>query len=371
MGNRRMGLVAIYPDVNNNNPFIQQLSKATVETGYSVVPHREILEHPKAKEPEYLLLNWFDEIKGSSVAALARLVKRRIMVRRYLARGVRVVTFIHNRYPHDRGSLVSKWASGNMRAFLCRKSNAIVGLCRETEEVLRCSVGGWDALNLGRKFHVVPHPDYSGHYALPADYTHRSRRDDAPFTFLLVGNIRRYKNIELVLAVGDLFEEEGLDARVIIAGKCAEPGYVQELEDAAPDNVEVHEGYVSEEDMARLVESADVLILPYDRSSLNSGVCILAFTLGRTVICPEIGTLEDIPASLVYKYTYSNESDHLRNLAAAARRAYDDKAADKNALVSRGRELRGIVTERNSLDVVGKKLANIFSEIETQRDARV
>ena len=60
---------------------------------------------------------------------------------------------------------------------------------------------------------------------------------------------------------------------------------------------------------------ADIVLIPLDiKSSLNSGSSVLAFTMGKTVIIPKIGTVRDFPRELMFSYEYENESEHLNAL---------------------------------------------------------
>ena len=357
-------IVAISPDSGAGNPFIEQVAAALEAKGCAVVPFKTILVPEHRDATRYVILNWYDEIRGPLPMALARIAKRRLAIARCKSNGVRLVTVVHNRHPHDSSSSAVSGMSNRFRLFLCRQSDAIVGLCKATEEVLRDL--GLSQDEVDEKFHVVPHPNYAGHYEAPLDEP-RDNPSDPSFNFLLVGNIRKYKNIELVISVARRFHAEGLDARFLVAGRCTDPAYIDELKQQAPATMEIREGFVSEEDMARYIHSSDALILPYDSSSLNSGVCLLAFTLGRTVICPAIGTLEDIPESLVYEYSYAEDSGHYQALLSSARRAYQDKLNDPVSFSQRGRQLQAIVLEDNSLEVVGDRLMHVFKSVEEQK----
>lgn len=367
-----MDIVTILPSTHNHNPFIDLTAQSIRLEGRTVVPDEEILADELSCYKRYIILNWYDEFqkmrKPLTVRGMVHIAANRVKRVEQLRRsGVRIVTVIHNNRPHNRLSFATAFLSRNLRRFLCWRSDAIVGLCRATEARLQETVHGWDRLGMGEKFHVVPHPNYSGSYD-DSDL----RRLDAfgfgnRFTFLLTGRLRTYKNLELTLALARKFEDEGLDARFVMAGFCGEPQYLRALKSAAPGNVEIIDGFLSEDDMARYVRSCDALLLPYDKSTLNSGVCLLAFTMARTVVCPDIGTLEDIPRDLAYTYAYKDEQDHPSRLYEAARDAYEGRLRDPVGFAAKGIALRGIVLERNSIESVGRAWSEVFDDIERRR----
>ena len=78
------------------------------------------------------------------------------------------------------------------------------------------------------------------------------------------------------------------------------------------------------------------MLIPLDiKSSLNSGSSVLAFTMGKTVIIPKIGTVRDFPRELMFSYEYENESEHLNALVDKINEAFmkwsdNPKSIEKN-----------------------------------------
>lgn len=358
---------AIRPNPGTGNPFIEQTKTAIELAGCEVVPWKHLLANIPSSQKRYLILNWFDEPRGTPFVIAAKSIKRRLTIRWYRLQGVRVLFIVHNRYPHENQSGLAMSAARSLRASICRQCDAIIGLSHATENALKDLLPDWESSDYKEKYFVIPHPNYFGCYNDSSiDRINAFGYGDS-FTFLLVGNIKRYKNIELILSVATEFESEQLDAKFVIAGRCDDQKYYQELNEAAPGNVEIIEGFVSEDDMSRYIKSADAMILPYDSSSLNSGVCILAFSLGRTVVCPKIGSLENVPDDLVFSYTYNNEQEHLDNLRNASRKAYITKQTDPQSYAELGHKLRDFIADNNSLEIVGEKYIEVFQSIENRR----
>lgn len=278
------------------------------------------------------------------------------------------MTFIHNRVPHDRPSDDILEASLRMRRLLCEKSDAIVGLCEQTREVLKEESNQNFASVLDKKFFVVPHPVYECYGVQPyVNSKSPFKVGGNRFTFLFLGQVRPYKNIELILEVARVFLGEKIEVEFVVAGGCP-TDYWRSLKTDVPANVAFLLGHVPDDEIVSLVSSADALILPYDvGSSLNSGSCMLAFSLKRTVVCPAIGTLQTVPKELVYSYSYTvgDQESHLRALTESARRAYNDMRRDPLAFADKGRRLYWHVSRSNSLQAVGNALQSIFEAVES------
>src|SRR5690606_41220272 len=68
----------------------------------------------------------------------------------------------------------------------------------------------------------------------------------------------------------------------------------------------------------QFMAEAELLVLPYDlRSSLNSGPVSFSFSYKKTVICPLIGSIEDMGEGKanVFHYSYQTDEEHADQLA--------------------------------------------------------
>ncbi|MGX7835548.1 glycosyltransferase, partial [Campylobacter fetus subsp. venerealis] len=121
-------------------------------------------------------------------------------------------------------------------------------------------------------------------------------KSDTRLKLLFLGAIKPYKNIELLI---DLAKKFPLDIQLTVAGNPSSDSYRSELEALALDtqNIKLDLTFIPDEELPGYIHESDLLILPYSlASSLNSGTVILAFSYGRTVICPRIGTIDDLKA---------------------------------------------------------------------------
>jgi glycosyltransferase involved in cell wall biosynthesis len=128
----------------------------------------------------------------------------------------------------------------------------------------------------------------------PAD---RPREDDGRIHFLQFGKIKDYKGVDVLLqALGQLSEAQRERCRVSIVGR---PYF-----DTAPllelvarhrldDTVDLRFDFVSDAEMAALLDQADALVFPY-RGIDTSGVLMAAIARGIPVVASNIGCFSEM-----------------------------------------------------------------------------
>jgi glycosyltransferase involved in cell wall biosynthesis len=138
-----------------------------------------------------------------------------------------------------------------------------------------------------RKIQVIPHGPLSLGITPP-----KVARKDSRYTFVVFGEIKPYKGVDVLLeAVGLLPLELRRQARLVIAGRARmdlAPLYERREELGLESMVELREGRLSEPEMAELFAEADCFVMPY-RQIDASGVYYLIKSLGKWVIASRIG----------------------------------------------------------------------------------
>src|SRR5690606_22044652 len=141
---------------------------------------------------------------------------------------------------------------------------------------------------------IIPHPNYINEYGriiTENDDTENNQK----LKLLFIGQIKPYKNIELLInAVSNLKKSEVI---LTIAGRPLNVEYKNKLEEIArqSENINLVLKFIDDNDIRKYLCAHDLVILPYDiNSSLNSGTAILAFSYMKTIICPKIGTLDEM-----------------------------------------------------------------------------
>ena len=107
------------------------------------------------------------------------------------------------------------------------------------------------------------------------------------------------------------------------------------------------------------MQSADVIVLPYDTNScMNSGVLLLAFTNKRSVIVSDICMTNEFHTEMLYRYTYTDNENHITELLGQMERAYQD---GKTVVREKGMELYAEILHNNTKEIVKKELFDILA----------
>lgn len=145
---------------------------------------------------------------------------------------------------------------------------------------------------------IIPH----GHYlsAYPNTVTRGAARaalqlpQDA-FVYASIGLLRPYKGLEELLSAFRLLDDG--EARLLVAGKAANPSYADTLAALATGDprIRLEPRFVPSDELQRYFNAADVVVLPY-RQITTSGAALLAFSFGVPVVAPAIGAFPELLA---------------------------------------------------------------------------
>jgi glycosyltransferase involved in cell wall biosynthesis len=123
--------------------------------------------------------------------------------------------------------------------------------------------------------------------------------DDDEFVVLMIGQIRFWREVELIQRAFDLARVP--KKRLLMAGKFAlsAPQWRKQLLRLRWNwwlnkrRAVVDTRYVPENELSRFLDSSDVVIVPRLEEQLNSGIPFLAMTFGRMVIAPNCGAYRE------------------------------------------------------------------------------
>ena len=226
-------------------------------------------------------------------------------------------------------------------------------------------VASLNYLKIKKRIFKIPHPNYIGAYPENLTKVIDSCNSDSLMKCLFLGAIKPYKNIELIIESAKALHQKGYNIEYTIAGGGKEK-YLSYLK-----NKTLNEQYIrfighfiSDNEIAELIKSVDLLILPYDlKSSLNSGTCYLAFSYKKTVVCPLIGTIEEVGTENCYAYSYTNDEEHMTIFMKTLEKAYQDFKKDPNAFRKKGKYLYDKVKEENAPENIGIQYMQMYSSL--------
>lgn len=251
--------------------------------------------------------SWWRAIAKHARLALLCLVLR--------ARGTRIIWMMHNLKPHEKDHWIS---SALFPLWFPRLCTHVIAL---TAHGLHAARQLYPALR-SKPAAIVPHGHYREVYRdLPTRAAARHQLGLAAdsFTFLYFGNIRRYKNVPLLIRTFRQLPER--DVQLVVAGLPVLGMQAQELQAlaAGDDRIHLHLRFIPDGEVALHLAAADKVVLPF-HGILNSGSVLLALSLNRAVMAPRLGALPEIESEVGSRWLQLYDGELTPRLLLQARR---------------------------------------------------
>ncbi len=147
----------------------------------------------------------------------------------------------------------------------------------------------------GHNIHLRAHGVFAG----TPQYPDFSQRDNPEQRILAFGKWGTYKRLEILISAFERVAREMPNARLVIAGENhpSAPGYVESIAARVKDNPQITvRGYVHEDDIPDLFNSASVMVMPYTSATGSSGVAHQACQFGVPIISADIPDFFDMAA---------------------------------------------------------------------------
>ena len=339
--------VAFYPYSPDGVSYIGYI-QSFVRSRYDVVDYAFLRQRiVDVVDVKFIYLNWIEDILTDTDIQLLQKAKEC---------DVKIIWTYHNKISHDACCIEN---SISKLRFLADVADVIILHSKHSDLILAENTS-ISPDRLIPKLRYLPHPNYIGDYysfSYPGTGFFEERKDDC-FTFLFLGMIRRYKNIEVLVDAYNAVKDK-MKSRLIIAGKVVPNSYLKSINEISKESdIIIYPHYVGSLELAAFLKMADVLVFPYDtRSSMNSGSIIMAFSYSRTAIVSDICMTEDFPDNLLLKYHYKNEREHISNLADKMLEAYK---VGSDSLKKKGTCLRNIMENEYNREIVKTTLLNIM-----------
>lgn len=142
-----------------------------------------------------------------------------------------------------------------------------------------------DRLSLRREhIHVIPH-------ILIGDSEASCHVSEEEGTILFFGRIWPYKGVDVLIQAEPQITSVFPHARIVIAGEGEDLERYRRMI-SNPDNYQIMNYYISDEQRADLFRKASVVVLPYIEAS-QSGVVPIAYTYEKPVVATTVGGLPD------------------------------------------------------------------------------
>lgn len=317
-------------DGGKSNKSLDTLIHCIENNDYKVHPFEDSLSFSaKARSIKIIHLNWFESLRGSSrILIFYRFFKKCIFLAFFILSGKKIIWTMHNRTPHEVKSIFLTKVLINI---LVKCSSRIMIYSNYSRTILNDKYK-----NIDSEIMRVPHPNFVGDYG-EMKPTIPSKK----LRLLFLGEIRPYKNIELLIDVLSEFNKSEVELKIV--GRVHSADYKVKINSKLKDlsNITTEFGFVKDEDIPSYLADCDLLIMPFNiKSSLNSGSAILAFSYAKTVICPYIATIMDLEnKDKVLHYDYNNNEEHLSVLKKTICKAINLKRENPEIFTLWGQEL--------------------------------
>ncbi|WP_382307710.1 hypothetical protein [Herbiconiux sp. UC225_62] len=225
---------------------------------------------------DVLHVHWPEALVRSTRVA-PRLVKSALLFAVLLmARlGLRqIIWTVHNEHPHESGG----WLEGR--------------LLRWWEKTVTCRVYLFGSVMPSTSRNRVEHIPFGNFDQILRENATAERPDPVRGSILTFGVLRPYKGIEDLIKVGQLLPAP---VDITIAGRPADERYLRELETLAngTEGIQIVPRLLEYRELITLVSGTQLVVLPY-KKMYNSGVALLALTLGRPILVPWSLTMQEL-----------------------------------------------------------------------------
>jgi glycosyltransferase involved in cell wall biosynthesis len=207
--------------------------------------------------------------------------------------GFKIIYTAHDLLPHDRDTPETRRF---FRSIYARADRLIV----HAESIRQDMIKMFDVDP--NKVYVIPHGSNGLFFASSVSKQAARTHLDIPLNkkvILFFGLIKPYKGLEYLLEAFEEIRTQVEDAMLLIAGRIAEENHAIYQRYAAllsqlagKDNVRCVMKYFSVVEIGHLFAAADVVVLPYVKTS-QSGILFSAFAAGRPVVVTDTGGLSE------------------------------------------------------------------------------
>ncbi len=286
-----------------------------------------------------VFLNWIEDELDS---------KMKLQLCLYKLFGAKIIWVFHNKFPHDAVE-GDKHVAYNMRWLADVASHIMLHSKSSAKYIPNYRK------NVSKKVYV-PHLIYEKRLSQTRIEELRTKYDigEGDFVFTMFGMIRPYKHYEDgVMAFKNLAAK---GAKLILAGNCINVQYAKYLKELCNDNKDIilDLRYIPEVVLDAIIGISDVIVIPYvNKSSMNSGVMMQAFSNEKTVIIPDICMARDFaPQGFFYGYR--------RCLEKAMLNEYNN-GKEKNRQM--GHQAYEYVKDNNNDEIVSAKLYSMLGDL--------
>ncbi|MCX8128599.1 MAG: glycosyltransferase family 4 protein [Clostridia bacterium] len=273
----------------------------------------------------------------------------------------KIVWTMHNKIPHEchNMKLMLRW-----RGFVIKNASKIIIHCRhESLDILK---GYLTEEEIKEKAVYIPHGNYIGSYPNSCNNLREALGiDKGDIVFMFVGQISRYKNVDILIKAFSRLKEKNV--KLLVCGWTYDPCLEKEIESLCTKDSRIicKKGFIPDEELVSYLNTSDVNVMPFSKKSmLNSGGLILSLSYGKPVILPHIGITKDMgEKEFLFCYDYHGSDEHIRSLHKTMKRfirVFEDRSHYQE-LCMEGYEY---LKENNGWDSIMSQWVDMYKALE-------
>jgi glycosyltransferase involved in cell wall biosynthesis len=199
---------------------------------------------------------------------------------------------------------------------------------------------------------LMPHAAFS--YGSEQAHPAKHPRGTCPVRLVFFGRIIAYKGLDHLLRAFRLLRQKGSNVELVIAGSGSLEPYASLMENLP--NIELHNRWLEDEEIGTIVQSCDIVVLPYIEAS-QSGVAATAYAAGLPIIATPIGGLVE---QVIDGYTGALAKDMtVEALSDAITRFVDDPGLLDRCACNALAHARGELSWAKSAEVVADAIKSV------------
>jgi glycosyltransferase involved in cell wall biosynthesis len=291
-GNTPLRVALIPAPGRDAHPYINLLTAAYTDLGVEFVQPKRVGPGLAGRNrPDLVHLHWVEYLvraPGGRARTAARNASLHAGLLSWRARRVGIVWTVHNLRPHEEKN---PWLENAAMHATARLAHRLIAHSEHARERVR------EVYGEGRKIEVIPIGDFSGPYPDPRRGRDELRAalgiDPRSFTFLVFGQVRRYKRVPETIEAFRALDRP--DLSMLVAGSAPDPAEQAAVERAAAGDprVVLRMGFVPDDEVAELHLATDAAVLGY-RELFSSGALLLALSLGLPAVVPAHGSALEV-----------------------------------------------------------------------------
>ena len=231
--------------------------------------------HIRKKKPDLVILQWWHPYFAPCYWSIGSLLGK-----------CKVLFICHNVFPHERFPL-----DRFLTKMVMAKGDYYIVHSKQDEEDLK-------TIRKNAKYKRTVLPTFNAFKIQNLDKTEGRRQlgiAEEEKVLLFFGFVRGYKGLKHLIRAMQRIVNNVEQAKLLIVGDFAgdKEEYLKLIEEyGVKDYIEIHDGYIPDQEVEKFFAASDVVVLPYE-SATQSGIVQIAYGFEKPVIATKVGGLPE------------------------------------------------------------------------------